>query len=109
MRNDLAERKGGVLCYVLRKADHQPGTRIISDRHSKFVLIGEDLDTTSVPTDEIPALRFVREQRFGRAWTMYAEPFDAGIFAFGGNWLWTSDSRFPADHPIRIHDMPHPG
>lgn len=106
MPANSADRKGGVLCSVLREADHRPGTRLISDRHSKFILIGDGLDTTFKPTDEIPALRFVREQRCGHAWTMYAEPLDAGFVAFGGNWLWSGDSRFPADHPIRIHDAP---
>src|SRR5947209_2881462 len=100
MNEEVLARKGGVLCYVLRRADRQPGTRLISDRYSKFILIGEDLDTTFTPSEDTPALRFVREQRFGQNWTMYAQPFDAGTFAFGGNWLSTGDSRFPADHPI---------
>ena len=38
---------------------------------------------------------------------MHAEPFVGGGnlgFVPDGNWTWYGDSRFPADHLIKIHD-----
>jgi hypothetical protein len=100
----------GLTAKVLRAADRPIGSGLLSDQYPHFVLIGDGIDAPFSPTAEMPALRFVREQRFGQQWTVYAEPFIGGGnlgFAFGGNWLWSGDSRFPADHPIRIHDQPH--
>jgi len=107
MNDQDYRNQGGVLAWVLREADHKPGTRLISDRYGKFVLIGDDLDTTFKPSDDTPPLRLVRIKGYG----LHAEPVtehggNLG-FAFGGNWLWSGDSRFPAPHPIRINDMPH--
>jgi hypothetical protein len=120
MRKNIVERKGGVLCHVLRPSDRRPGTRLLSDRHSQFFLIVEGLDPTPTPSEDTPALLFLRERCLGQPWTIYApppaaaafafggNPFATETFGFGGNWLWASDPRFPADHPIRIHDMPLP-
>jgi len=61
-------------------------------------------DLNNIPDDE---LVLVERQLFGReAW--YAVP--AGIYKsnkhsmFGGNFIHTSDSRFPGRAPIPVHD-----
>ena len=34
----------------------------------------------------------------------HTKPYNTYRSMFGGNFLYSSDSRFPADHPIHIHD-----
>lgn len=107
MASKVNEPKGGVLVWVYRKADRKPGTRQISDRHSQFILIGDGLDTTFSTTEEIPPLRLRRGGQSGDH--LFAEPLDPPVggyaYAFGGNFIYSSDSRFPASHPIPIHDF----
>jgi hypothetical protein len=104
-----------IVCSVLREADYQPGSWLISDVHSTLTLY---LGNTERMVESLknrphlahlPCLMLVREQCPDRKSVVYAKPLIPGTFAFGGNWLWSSDSRFPANHPIRIHDAPHTG
>jgi hypothetical protein len=51
-------------------------------------------------------LKLVRRNLFGRE-HLHAEPIDppTGVgWMAGGNFIWTSDSRFPSDYPIAVHD-----
>jgi len=106
----MNEKGQGLIVDVLRPANHCPGNRLISDRYSQFVLIGDGVDAPFSPTDDIPPLRLVRKRGSGNTWSMHAEPLEGGgnlSFVPGGNWIWYGDSRFPAEHPIKIHDQPH--
>jgi hypothetical protein len=92
----MSEKRQGLIVDVLRPAKHRPGARLISDRFSQFVLIGEGIDASFTPTDDIPALRLVRKRGSGNTWSMHAEPFEgSGNLGFvpGGNWIWCGDSR----------------
>jgi len=109
------DRFNVVACSVLREADYRPGNWVLSDRHNKMSLFCENTDAAVNLMKDNPSLELcsflvlVREQLPGQRWARYAKPFTAGPFAFGGNWLWSNDSRFPADHPIPIHDASQPG
>ena len=84
----------------------------ISSKHDQFVLIGDGVPEIFTPTEEHPAIRLILRDvgRFGKFYI--AAPLDAKFegtnggfpYMFGGNFLYSSDSRFPSDAPIKIFD-----
>ena len=69
--------------------------------------INEDSEIFS-PTVESPHYVIVKDSVCGGKVRIRAIPADlleSGKWTmFGGNFLYTSDSRFPSDSPIKIHD-----
>lgn len=59
------------------------------------------------PSPESPAVRIVRRNLGGEVY-LHAVPVEqpAGLVGpmFGGNFIYTSDSRFPSSYPIALHD-----
>lgn len=58
------------------------------------------------PNDETPAIIFITRNINGRLYT-HAEPANKAQgehFAMGGSFLYDSDSRFPYDYPVALHD-----
>jgi hypothetical protein len=102
-------------CTVLRQADYKPGTWLFSDIHSHMGLYYEISDERLRRWQSSPGVEFhdrslilVRDSRLGHQGPMHAQPIAAGVYAFGGNWLWSDDARFPSLQPIPIHDVPTP-
>lgn len=101
----------GLTGYVLRDAylgDCTNGG--ISSRYDKLILIDRnnpDLGYVDVNTNNAPenAVEICSINVLGK--TYYnVKPVKRGgkWFMAGGNFLWSSDSRFPADYPLPIHD-----
>tara|TARA_B100001248_G_scaffold259024_1_gene244324 strand:+ start:295 stop:609 length:315 start_codon:yes stop_codon:yes gene_type:complete len=74
-----------------------------------FDLYFIDENSTDNTVDNIPddSLILIKRNLFGKpAW--YAKPaslFKSGTHSMmGGNFVYTSDSRFPGDAPIPVHD-----
>lgn len=58
------------------------------------------------PHAEMPAVKLVTRELFRGTYT-HAEPADrepGEYFAFGGSFIYSSDSRFPTKYPIPLHD-----
>lgn len=57
------------------------------------------------PNENCPAVRLVRRNIFGYEY-IHAEPYERGFYAFGGRFIYTSDSRFNDvnKYPIPLHD-----
>ena len=99
----------GQLVHVLRHTwDADCTNRGISSTHTQFTLIGDGVAELFSPSDRAPALRLVKRLTFSGKPYYHAEPFEhpTGMLGpmAGGNYLTTTDSRFPVDHPIPIHD-----
>ena len=102
----------GLLVHVLRDASGTDCTNDgVSSRFTKFVLTGEGIVELFAPTADAPELRLVRRELstgrpYGSRFYLHAEPPDKGgrWAMFGGNFVTTSDSRFPSDYPIPVHD-----
>lgn len=79
----------------------------VSARFSKFILVGEGVPEIFEATADMPVLVLVRRNIGGRPY-VHAEPLEKppGMVGpmFGGNFVHTSDSRFPNSYPIPIHD-----
>jgi len=97
-----------ILTFVLRNSLGDSTNNGLTSREDSIILHHGNTvdlaDLTLIPDDE---LVLVERQLFGEeAW--YAVP--AGIYKsnkhsmFGGNFIHTSDSRFPGRAPIPVHD-----
>ena len=81
----------------------------VSSDHNNLILLGDRVAGVFSPSEEIPAVLLVERVIYGNTY-LSAVPCDsegeklAGQYAFGGNFIYTSDSRFPSKQPIPIHD-----
>jgi hypothetical protein len=79
----------------------------VSSKHDQFVLTGETVFGVTHPDQETPELKLVRRPRAGGEY-LHAEPAHKpkGMVGpmFGGNYISSSDGRFPNAYPIPIHD-----
>ena len=81
----------------------------LSSRHDTLTLIGEGIEGPFEPGDESPAVTLVKRDIGGEIY-IHAVPCDKnanplpGWYMAGGNFIYTSDSRFPSRQPISIHD-----
>ena len=76
----------------------------ISSKHNEVTLI--DVPGPFPVVDSAPAVRIVKRFLSGRDY-FHAEPVTDNKkqwFMFGGTFIYTSDSRFPYDYPIPLHD-----
>ena len=102
-----------IRCSVLRLGDYQRGEWLLSDLNNSMLLILDHVDRLKAALGDdlalalhLPYLALVNERYPSSRWSKYAVPLWGGPFTFSGNWLWSDDSRFPADHPIPIYDAP---
>jgi hypothetical protein len=104
----------GLHCTVLRpvrdeefERDFYPNGRPLSnltDRVCHVTLCGKGVVELSEPSDLSPALVLVRRMLSDGEY-LHAEPDTNGDrSSFGGNFVWTSDGRFPSKYPIPVHD-----
>jgi len=98
----------GMHVYVYRNSHIGDSTnRGISSKFTTFILIGEDVPEIFEPSEDCPALYLKKSMVFGpERWFYIIEPErkHARHYMFGGNFAYTSDSRFPTGNPIKIHD-----
>jgi hypothetical protein len=106
----------GILVYIYRDAssnfDATKGG--LTSKFTCAVLVGEDVPQHVEATEELPGLVLVKrtitpQLSAGPAYEyLHAEPADlnqqGALCAFGGNFVHTSDSRFPSMYPIPVHD-----
>lgn len=77
-----------------------------TSRHDDFVLIDDTITTAPFePCDDAPEINLIRRTIGGKPY-VHAVPAslkDKQVM-FGGNYIATSDSRFPNPYPIPVHD-----
>jgi len=97
----------GLLVHVYR--GHVDCTNSgISSKHNSFILTGNGVPEIFEPGAGSPALILVERTLQGEK-RLHAEPVDEPEkgnigWMFGGNFIYTSDSRFPNPYPIKVHD-----
>lgn len=95
----------GLVVNVYR-AKHFNCTTGVTSTHDTVLLVGKGIPEVSESDGVfLPILKVVRRNIFGRE-HVHAEPIDEpnGNRMFGGNFIYTSDSRFPNQYPIPVHD-----
>jgi hypothetical protein len=105
----------GLIVDIYRSADMKGdcsngGT---TSKFTKAILVGEGIPEIFDVRDDLPALILVKRElhseRLGaRRIYLHAEPLNlhksGERVMYGGNHIYTSDSRFPNDYPIKVHD-----
>lgn len=105
----------GLLVDIYRRADAKGDCSNggLTSKFSKAILIGEGIPEIFDAGEETPALILVKRElyseRLGARHTyLHAEPLDmhksGKWLMYGGNHIFSSDSRFPNDYPIKVHD-----
>lgn len=100
----------GLHCSVLRNADHGDCTNGgLTSRVSAVTLVGEGVEGPFEPTERDPGVKLVRRWAGTPREYLHAEPLEAPPaghvgWMFGGNFIHTSDGRFPSRYPIPVHD-----
>ncbi|GAF72945.1 unnamed protein product [marine sediment metagenome] len=97
----------GMMVSVFRAVDFADCTLGgITSKAKHVVLIGKGVAACFEPSEDMPAL-YLHEMETGSGTYMYAAPIKGntcGRFAMGGNYISSSDSRFPNQYPIPVHD-----
>ena len=95
----------GLLCTVYRRSDTADSTNGgVSSRYHSVVLVGNDVEGPFEAEGKENVLQLIYRARHK---DFIAAPLDDGQgrhYMFGGNFLYTSDSRFPVSHPVKIFD-----
>jgi len=95
----------GLLVRILKTTDYHCTNGGISERVDRAVLTGSGIPEIFAPSPDAPELCFVE-----RGTSPYCTPtekhrvLDRTGWMFGGNFVYSSDSRFPSNQPIAIHD-----
>jgi len=85
----------------------------ISGKHGSLTLIGDGVDGPFAPTPDAPPVTMITREIGGREYK-HLVPCDEnavpleGWYMAGGNFGYTSDSRFPNAYPLSIHDRREP-
>lgn len=96
----------GLMCNVYEPPGGGLSNGGISSYVTKVCLVGEKCEVFEARED-MPAVHLIRRIIGGRQYVS-AEPIEQpkGMCGpmFGGSFIYTSDSRFPNDYPIPLHD-----
>lgn len=97
----------GLIVSVYKSGDIDCTNGGPSSKFNRFVLVDKDIQGPFSPSDDIPAMVLVRRQLGGREY-IHAVPASLADkqVMFGGNFVYTSDSRLSAvaKYPIPVHD-----
>jgi len=97
-------QKKGLLVSTFRSPGSEATMGGLSSKHDKFIITGPDIPGIFEPGDDAPELVLdqIRDHLFVRP-PFKPAPGNVG-WMFGGNFVFTSDSRFPIDYPLPVHD-----
>jgi hypothetical protein len=99
----------GMIVSVFRDAvGIDCSNRGISSNHENLLLVGDGLPEIFDSAEHTDCPMVVLEGiRLGKKTYIHAIPAENpnnDWFMFGGNFIYSSDSRFPSDYPIPVHD-----
>ena len=98
----------GLLVFVYRDAAGGDCTNGgVTGKATQAILVGDGIPGIFDVRPDLPALRIVK-RAFSWGEYVHAEPVDRpdGLCGpmFGGNFIHSSDARFPNKYPIPVHD-----
>lgn len=98
--------KKGLLSNVYRAGYDATNGGITSNVVHVIVVWPDMPDDCKVfePSDTAPLVKLVPHPSYGYTVQPMAPPVDKCGPMFGGNFVYSSDSRFPSEHPIHVFD-----
>ena len=102
----MAKNPAGLLVSIYRNGLGDATNGGITSDVKSAVLIGKDIPEIFEPSNNTPGLELELFNPFrdlSRAFII-AKPLGQRAGMFGGNFIYTSDSRFPFDYPIKVYD-----
>lgn len=107
----MSKVETGLLVSVLKDADSSYDCTAggASSKFTRFVAMGDMVEGPFDASPNSPALYIYERNVTGTAF-LIAVPEkiksgnDLGGYMFGGNFVYSSDSRFPSDAPIKVFD-----
>lgn len=99
--------KSGMICSVYRNAEFgDTSNNGVSNRFNSFTVLGPEVATIFEPAEHRPTLYLHHWELQGgkRDYFVSPSPDPYAHFMFGGNFVYSCDSRWPTKSPIRIHD-----
>lgn len=97
----------GLIASIYRYGENDSSNGGLSSKVDKVVIVGEGIPEIFEATEEMPAV-IIEKRRFGFRETDYlsARPveLEGKHTMAGGTFIYSHDSRFPADYPIPLHD-----
>jgi hypothetical protein len=97
----------GLTVNVYRSPKYNCTNGGVTSMHDTLLLVGEGIEGPDEDRGDRPVVRLVRRNLRGMGIYLHAEPMEnkkGKHFMAGGNFIYTSDSRFPCDYPISVHD-----
>jgi len=94
----------GLTANIYRDSDYKCPINVF-DNKKAVTVIDPDIAEIFTPSDDRPAVKLVRRNIYGKKY-IHAEPIEPGFYAFGGSFIYTSDSRLREinQYPIPLHD-----
>ncbi len=94
--------KGLIVYTLIHKNGSDCTNEGVTSKYDKFILVGEGVPELFEPSEDTPVLE-LKKKFYGREY-IHASPITERYTMFGGNFVYSSDSRFPSDYPIPVHD-----
>ena len=94
----------GLPVWVYRDSFGDSTNGGVSSTHNQLVLVGEGIAQVTESSEEHPAVRLLRRTIMGKEYLCAVPVESKGGTMFGGSFIHTSDSRFPNQYPIPVHD-----
>jgi hypothetical protein len=98
----------GLLCFIYKHENNDSSNGGISSKTECVVLCKDNTTEIFEVDDNRPGVKIVKQHLFGKDY-YHAEPIvpvpEGHIgYMFGGTFIYTSDSRFPFNYPLPLHD-----
>ena len=98
--------KKGLLVNVLRSKGGGATNGGVSSKYDDLLLVGEGVPEIFDEDEAYPTVTLIKHQLHGEDRPyLSVKPYSIEVHSMmGGNFIWSSDSRFPSRQPIAIHD-----
>lgn len=94
----------GLICDIFRPAYGGSSNGGISEFANRVTLVGTGIPEIFEVSDDAPAVWIDERAGHRHVRPVAKEPSGHVGPMFGGTFIYTSDSRFPADYPLPLHD-----
>lgn len=88
----------GLMVNVYRSGQGDSTNGGVSSKSDALLLYGEGVAEVFEHRPGLPVVKLIKRTIFGK------ERIQAENNMFGGNFIYSSDSRFPSQYPIPVHD-----